>query len=167
MEPILHWRKSKADVWVKRLPLLGARIFDLAYQVEHHKVFCFSPHSLHLYGTRTSPGSAETRFDAPHFPHLASIRVRHCLTVTVLRSKASFTRRSVSSRITCFDMPRFLCISFPRSRLHLLPYHNVEGKPGLASLRVRFMSALHLCGDQAMISSVRQPRRGDVEVVEK
>jgi hypothetical protein len=30
-------------------PLLGARIFDLADQVEHHKVFCCSPHSLHLY----------------------------------------------------------------------------------------------------------------------
>jgi hypothetical protein len=52
---------------------------------------------------------------------LASIRVLHCLTVTVLRSKASFTRRSVSSRISCFDMSRFLCISFLRNRLHFLP----------------------------------------------
>ena len=76
-------------------------------QIEHQKVFCPSPHSLHLYSTRTSPGSAETRFDAPHFRHLASIRVWHCVTVRILRSNASFTRRSVSSRIACFDMAFF------------------------------------------------------------
>jgi len=72
-----------------------------------HNVFCFSPHSLHVYGTRSCPGAAETRFGAPHFPHLASIRVWPCLTVTVFRSNASFTRRSVSSRIACFDISEF------------------------------------------------------------
>jgi len=70
----------------------------------NQKVFCPSPHSIHLYSTRTSPGSAETRFDAPHFRHFASIRVRQCLTVRILRSNASFTKRSVSSRSTCFDI---------------------------------------------------------------
>lgn len=72
-----------------------------------HKVFCFSPHSLHVYGTRTCPGAAETRLGAPHFPHLVSIRVWPCLTVTVFRSSASLTRRSVSSRIACFDISEF------------------------------------------------------------
>jgi hypothetical protein len=31
-----------------------------------------------------------------------------CFTVRFLRSKASFTRRSVSSRIACFDISYFL-----------------------------------------------------------
>src|SRR5262249_17219089 len=71
-------------------------------------VLCFSPHSLHMYGTRTCPWAAETRFSAPHFRHLLSKRVLPCLTVRVLRSNASFTKRSVSSRIACFDISRFL-----------------------------------------------------------
>jgi hypothetical protein len=48
------------------------------------------------------------RFSAPHFAHLLSIRVLPCLMVMALRSNASFTKRSVSSRIACFDISRFL-----------------------------------------------------------
>lgn len=81
----------------------------------HHSVFCSSPHSLHLYATRTCPGAAKTRFGAPHFPHMASIRVLPCFTATVFRSIASFTKRSVSSRIDCFDISRFLPLLPPRS----------------------------------------------------
>jgi hypothetical protein len=36
----------------------------------------------------------------------ALMRVCPCLTVTFFRSKASFTKRSVSSRIACFDISR-------------------------------------------------------------
>jgi hypothetical protein len=36
------------------------------------------------------------------------MRVLPCLTVRVLRSNASFTKRSVSSRIACFDISRFV-----------------------------------------------------------
>src|ERR1700733_2822837 len=71
------------------------------------KVFCRAPHSLHVNSTRTCPGAAKTRFGAPHFPHLASIRVRPCLTMMPFRSIASFTRRSVSSCIDCFDISLF------------------------------------------------------------
>jgi len=102
-------------------PLLSANgkcglleIFPIAFDLSpnrHHNVFCFSPHSLHVYGTRTCPESAETRFGAPHFPHFVSIRVCPCLTVMVFRSKASFTKRSVSSRIACFDISRLLACS--------------------------------------------------------
>jgi hypothetical protein len=81
----------------------------------HHSVFCSSPHSLHVYATRTCPGAAKTRFGVPHFPHMASIRVLPCFTATVFRSIASFTRRSVSSRIDCFDISRFLPLLPPRS----------------------------------------------------
>src|ERR1700722_18700228 len=72
-----------------------------------YSVRCFWPHSLHLYSTRVCPGSAETRFGAPHLPHTASIRVLPCLMLTVLRSIASLTRRSASSRIASFDMTGF------------------------------------------------------------
>ena len=84
-----------------------------AQAVSHHNVFCFSPHSLHLYCTRTWPGGANTRFSAPHFPHFASMRVCPCLTLTVFRSNASFTKRSISSRIACFDISRLA--SIPKS----------------------------------------------------
>ena len=50
------------------------------------------------------PARAETRLGAPHFPHLASIRVAPCLIATFFRSIASLIRRSVSARISCFDM---------------------------------------------------------------
>ena len=83
-------------------------IFDPGDRIGGHSVFCFSPHSLHVYCTRDCPGAAETRFGAPHFPHLASMRVWPCLMVTVFRSSASLTRRSVSSRIACFDISGFL-----------------------------------------------------------
>jgi hypothetical protein len=76
----------------------------------HQKVLCSSPHSLHVNGTRTCPWSADTRFGAPHFRHLLSIRVMPCFTVRFLRSKASFTRRSFSSRIACFDISYFLVL---------------------------------------------------------
>jgi hypothetical protein len=71
-------------------------------------VRCFSPHCLHVYGTRTCPWAAETRFSAPHFAHLLSIRVLPRLIAMALRSIASFTKRSVSSRIACFDISRSL-----------------------------------------------------------
>src|SRR5580704_19612710 len=74
----------------------------------HQKVLCSSPHSLHVNGTRSCPGPADTRFSAPHFLHLLSIRVVPCFIVRLLRSNASFTRRSVSSRIACFDISYFL-----------------------------------------------------------
>src|SRR3974377_2156579 len=81
-----------------------------AQSVSLHNVFCFSPHSLHLYCTRTWPGGANTRFSAPHFPHFASMRVCPCLTLTVFRSNASLTKRSISSRIACFDISRLLLL---------------------------------------------------------
>ena len=72
-------------------------------------VRCFSPHCLHVYGTRTCPWAAETRFSAPHFAHLLSIRVLPRLIAMALRSIAFFfTKRSVSSRIACFDISRSL-----------------------------------------------------------
>jgi hypothetical protein len=67
-------------------------------------VRCFSPHCLHVYDTRTCPWAAETRFSAPHFAHLLSIRVLPRLIAMALCSIASFTKRSVSSRIACFDI---------------------------------------------------------------
>ena len=72
----------------------------------HQSDFCLCPHSLQANGTRSSPGAACTRFGAPHFPHMASIRVLPCLTVRDFRSIASLISRSVSSRIACFDMSR-------------------------------------------------------------
>ena len=63
-----------------------------------------------MYGTRTWPCPAATRFSAPHFAHLLSMRVLPCLMVIDLRSNASFTSRSVSSRIACFDISRFLAL---------------------------------------------------------
>jgi hypothetical protein len=92
----------------------GPRSSRLLGCISHHNVFCFSPHSLHVYCTRACPGAAETRFGAPHFPHLVSMRVQPCLTVTVFRSNASFTKRSVSSRIACFDISRLL-LSIPKA----------------------------------------------------
>jgi hypothetical protein len=74
-------------------------------------VDCSSPHSSHLYGTRVSPLAARTRFNLPHFRHLLSIRVLPRVTVRDLRSNASLTRRSASSRIACFDISRFLALS--------------------------------------------------------
>src|SRR5438128_887264 len=91
----------------KKIAVSLAPLWDIRPDLSpggHQNVFCFSPQSLHVYGTRTCPESAETRFGAPHFPHFVSMRVCPCLTVTVLRSKASFTKRSVSSRIVCFDI---------------------------------------------------------------
>ena len=69
-----------------------------------HNVFCLWPHSLQVNSTRACPGGAATRFGAPHFPHLVSMRVSPCLTATALRSMASRTSRSASSRLSCFDI---------------------------------------------------------------
>lgn len=74
---------------------------------EDHSVLCSAPHSLQVYSTRTCPGDADTRLGAPHLPHLASIRVLPCLIVTDFRSIASLTRRSVSARISSFDIQPF------------------------------------------------------------
>src|SRR2546427_5547805 len=109
---IAEFRPAPAVALYGIFGLLG--IFPIAFDLSpngHHSVFCFSPHSLHVYGTRTCPGSAETRFGAPHFPHFVSMRVCPCLTVTVFRSKASFTKRSVSSRIACFDISRLFLLA--------------------------------------------------------
>jgi hypothetical protein len=54
------------------------------------------------------PELLRPRFSAPHFRHLLSIRVLPCLTVRFLRSNASFTKHSASSRIACFDISHFL-----------------------------------------------------------
>jgi hypothetical protein len=99
----------------------------------HHNVFCFSPHSLQMYATRTCPRAAETRFGAPHFPHLVSMRVGPCLTVTVFRSNASFTKRSVSSRIACFDI-LCLLLAIPntlRAVVNVGNEHFAAAQPGL------------------------------------
>src|SRR5258708_2167063 len=54
--------------------------------------------------TRDTPFAAETRFGAPHFPHVALMRVSPCLTTMGLRSIASRIRRSASSRIARLSM---------------------------------------------------------------
>ena len=59
----------------------GDRQRDGAGPQSPQNVRCFSPHCLHVYGTRTCPWAAETRFSAPHFAHLLSIRVLPCLMV--------------------------------------------------------------------------------------
>jgi hypothetical protein len=82
----------------------GDRQRDGAGPQSPQNVRCFSPHCLHVYGTRTCPWAAETRFSAPHFAHLLSIRVLPRLIAMALCSIASFTKRSVSSRIACFDI---------------------------------------------------------------
>src|SRR5262245_60216956 len=64
-----------------------------------HNVLCWWPQSLHLYSTRVSPASAETRLAAPHLLHFTSSRVLPCVTVS-FRASASLTRRSLSSRIS-------------------------------------------------------------------
>jgi hypothetical protein len=86
----------------------GDRQRDGAGPQSPQNVRCFSPHCLHVYGTRTCPWAAETRFSAPHFAHLLSIRVLPRLIAMALCSIASFTKRSVSSRIACFDISRSL-----------------------------------------------------------
>src|ERR1700719_447370 len=50
---------------------------------------------------------------------MASMRVLPCLTATVLRSSASRTSRSASSRCDCFDMLRFSSWVAPRSYMRL------------------------------------------------
>jgi hypothetical protein len=67
------------------------------------KVICLWPHSLQAYFPRLCPGSVETRLGAPHLLHLTSIRVLPCVICT-FRAIASFTKRSDSSRIACFDI---------------------------------------------------------------
>jgi hypothetical protein len=63
---------------------------------------------LRIACTCTAPepalGPPTTRFSAPHFAHLLSIRVLPRLIAMALCSIASFTKRSVSSRIACFDI---------------------------------------------------------------
>ena len=97
-------RSATHAVWPRprRRRVAPSRRLDPALPA--HSVLCSAPHSLQVYETRVSPGDAVTRFGAPHLPHLVSIRVLPCLMVTVFRSKASFTRRSASSRIACFDI---------------------------------------------------------------
>ena len=61
-----------------------------------------------------------------------------------LMATSSFTRRSVSSRISCFDMSRFLCISFPRNGLHFLPTIVLRGTLRISArpLHVHFSNRL-------------------------
>jgi hypothetical protein len=92
--------------WWRRVRAPLAMAAGLAPEAAAHNVTCLSPHSLQVNGARICPGEADTRFFAPHFPHVASIRVSPCLTVTAFRSIASLTRRSASSRIACFDISR-------------------------------------------------------------
>src|SRR5262245_42344213 len=68
-----------------------------------HNVLCWWPQSLHLYSTRVSPDSAMTRLAAPHLLHFTSSRVLPFVTAN-FRASASFTRRSLSSRICAFVM---------------------------------------------------------------
>ena len=63
----------------------GDRQRDGAGLESPQNVRCFSPHRLHVYGTRTRPWAAETRFSAPHFAHLLSIRVLPRLIAMALR----------------------------------------------------------------------------------
>src|SRR6266446_4070984 len=121
-------------------------IFPMAFNLSpnsHHNVFCFSPHSLHVYGTRTCPGSAETRFGAPHFPHFVSMRVCPCLTVTVFRSKASFTKRSVSSRIACFDISRLFLLAAQLSSQWAQPLCRPAPSPSRHSITDPMPSSLN------------------------
>jgi hypothetical protein len=87
-------------------PRRGERRFSAS----NHIVACSCEHSLHLNGVRDLPGSAITRLGAPHFPQIASIRVLPLVTTRVLRSIASFTRRSASLRSSCFDNAGACCL---------------------------------------------------------
>src|SRR6516164_5450563 len=64
-------------------------VFKTSFVFHHIPCTCIAPEPW--------PGGANTRFSAPHFPHFASMRVCPCLTLTVFRSNASFTKRSISS----------------------------------------------------------------------
>src|SRR5438067_7164924 len=113
--PVFWQDQSRSGHWPASLDrggdLLGiSNGPSIPLSVGHQNVICFSPHSLQAYGTRTCPGAAETRFGAPHFPHFVSMRVCPCLMVTVFRFNASFTNRSVSSRIACFDISRLFAV---------------------------------------------------------
>jgi len=77
-------------------------------RAKFQSVSCLWPHSLQANFTRVAPLAAETRFGAPHFPQVASMRVLPCFTTMALRSMVSRIRRSASSRIDCFDI-RFTC----------------------------------------------------------
>src|SRR5262249_44846715 len=88
-------RQASGRQGLTRRPLPGER-------ADPHIVRCWWPHSLHLYSTRLSPTGILTRFGAPHLPHFSSRRASTLVTVTDLRSSASFTSRSISSRLSCF-----------------------------------------------------------------
>src|ERR1700704_2134496 len=78
-----------------------------------HSVSCLWPHSLQANLTRVAPFAAETRFGAPHFPQVASMRVLPCFTTMALRAMVSRIRRSASSRIDCFDIRSYLSRETP------------------------------------------------------
>jgi hypothetical protein len=94
-------RAGRRRVPPSRTKTTLAMVFPLLQSDQ--RVCCSCPHSLQENATRTCPLAAETRFFAPHLPQVASMRVSTCLIVTDFRCTASLTRRSVSSRISCFD----------------------------------------------------------------
>src|SRR5471030_3253178 len=104
-----------------------------------HSAFCLCPHSLHAYSTRACPLGALMRLSAPHFPQWVSIRVSPRFTVTDFRSSASLMRRSVSSRIACFDIRvLFACHhscggTFYQSRVFSAPSLELVGRLSAAS----------------------------------
>src|SRR6202049_984283 len=99
--------------------LNGLRGFQVNNRrAKFQSVSCLWPHSLQANFTRVAPLAAETRFGAPHFPQVASMRVLPCFTTMALRSMVSRIRRSASSRIDCFDIRCYLSSKTPREQLY-------------------------------------------------
>jgi hypothetical protein len=91
---------SNARVLVE--PLEKDRRLSYRYDSRLDNPRAESSQNVHIPYTCMAPEpaleAAETRFRAPHFAHLLSIRVLPCSMVMALRSNASFTSRSVSWR---------------------------------------------------------------------
>src|SRR5262249_55387158 len=68
---------------------------------------------------------------APHFPHLVFMRVSPCLTLTVFRSSASFTKRSVSSRVACFELSRLFAFLVTSTAQRILDHQQHRSKPAV------------------------------------
>src|SRR6516164_2025811 len=99
----------------------------------HHSVFCLSPHSLHVYATRI----CLTRFGAPHFPHMPSIRVLPCFTATVFRSIGlSQDARSPRASIVLTFHAFFLCCQLGHTGTSTISARN-ELKSEGASIRLQ------------------------------
>ena len=140
-----------------------------------HNVFCFWPHSLQVYSTRPWPGSAVTRFGAPHLLHFTSNRVLPRVIVT-FRAIASLIKRSDSWRMASFDIAGargFRTINSPCAKKPCLvprtrSSHNnccefdcelrVQSGTRIIELLVwRFRSPHHSCSESEMRTSEPKP----------